>query len=83
MCSPICHPLPASWWPVCLLPAWALSRVTTTAWTLSAAAMRWPCRPPSSPLMKLHVRTLQLNPNAVRRPRYAMRTPQLRLVPHD
>lgn len=63
-----------------LLPAWAASQVIATGWTWSAAAMRATCRPPSSPLLRLHVRTLRLNRNAGRMPRYAPRETRLRLV---
>ena len=65
------------------LPAWALSQATATAWTLSAAAMRSARPLTSSALLKMHVRTLRLNPTAARRPPYTMQAPQLRLVPHD
>lgn len=46
----------------------------------SAAARLWTCSRPSSPLIKLHVQTLRLNPTAGKRPPYAMRGRRLRLV---
>ena len=53
MCSlPYSH-LPALWVLSWLLPAWALSRVTSTAWAWSAAATRSSCRLPSSRLIRL------------------------------
>ena len=94
MCCPPCSPppclpllasksLPWACWLSLLLPAWALSQATATAWTLSAAAMRAARPSPSSALLKMHVRTLRLNPTAARRPPYTMQAPRLRLVPHD
>lgn len=83
MCSlPYSH-RPALWVLSWLLPAWALSRVTSTAWAWSAVATRSNCRLPSSRLMRLHMQTLRLNPNAGRRPRYSMRAPRLQLVTLD
>ena len=75
--------LPLACWLSLLLPAWALSQATATAWTLSAAAMRSARPLPSSALLKMHVRTLRLNPTAAMRPPYTMQAPRLRLVPHD
>lgn len=73
-------PLPAALWLSLLLPAWAASQAIATAWALSAAAMRSQCRTPSSQLLKLHMRTLRLNPNAGRRPRYVPHGVRLQLV---
>ena len=81
--SPASNALPLALWLSLLLPAWALSQATATAWTLSAAAMRAARPSPSSALLKMHVRTLRLNPAAARRPPYTMQAPRLRLVPHD
>ena len=81
--SPISSALPLALWLSLLLPAWALSRATATAWTLSAAAMRSQCKTPSSPLLKLHAQTLRLNPYAgLKRPHAWMR-PHLHLVQPD
>lgn len=87
MCCPRCplslasNALPLALWLSLLLPAWALSRATTTVWTLSAAAMRSSSATPSSPLLKLHAQTLRLNPHAgLKRPAAWLRPP-LRLVP--
>lgn len=82
MCSLPCSPLPALWVLSWLLPAWALSQATCTAWAWSAAATRSRCRLPSSRLIRLHMQTLRLNPNAGMRPLYAMRAPRLQLVQH-
>lgn len=76
-------PLPALYCLSLLLPAWAASQVIATGWTWSAAAMRAARPSPSSALLKMHVRTLRLNPTAARRPPYTMQAPRLRLVPHD
>lgn len=87
MCYPsCCLPLASSALPLAyslcwLLPAWALSQATATAWTLSAAAMRSARPLPSSALLKMHVRSLRLNPTAGKRPPYTMRMSPLRLVP--
>ena len=81
--SPASNALPLALWLSLLLPAWVVSRATATAWTLSAAAMRAARPSPSSALLKMHVRTLRLNPAAARRPPYTMQAPRLRLVPHD
>ena len=87
MCFPLCplsqnsNPLPLAFLLSWLLPALAVSRATSTVWTLSAAAMRSQCKTPSSPLLKLHAQTLRLNPHAgCVVPRIWLR-PQLRLVP--
>lgn len=75
--------LPLALWLSWLLPAWALSRATATAWTLSAATMRLQCKTPSSPLLKLHAQTLRLNSGAgLKRPSAWMR-PHLHLVQPD
>jgi hypothetical protein len=63
--------LPLSCWLSLLLPAW----------TWSAAAMRSARPLPSTALLKMHVRTLRLNPTAATRPPYTMRMSPLRLVP--
>ena len=81
--SPASNALPLALWLSLLLPAWALSQATATVWTLSAASMRAARPSPSSALLKMHVRTLRLNPTAARRPPYTMQAPRLRLVPHD
>ena len=67
--------LPLLAWSLCLA-SWA----TVMASTLPAAAPRSPRSRLSTPLLTLHVQTLRLNPNAGKRPRYAMRLPRLRLV---
>lgn len=75
MCQPnICF---SSWllFPLCLAAS-----ATAMASTLNAAALRSLNARPSTPLLKLHVQTLRLNPNAGQRPRYVMRAPRLRLV---
>lgn len=82
MCYLPCSPLPALWVLFWLLPALALSQATCTAWAWSAAATRSSCRLPSSRLIRLHMQTLRLNPNAGMRPLYAMRAPRLQLVQH-
>lgn len=71
--------------PTCLSPLLLLSLLplcwgTAMASTLNAAAQQSLSNRPSTPLLKLHVQTLRLNPNAGQRPRYAMRAPRLRLV---
>lgn len=73
-------PLPAALWLSLLLPAWAASQAIATALALSAAAMRSQCRTPSSPLLKMHVRTLRLNRSAGRPPHCKPSAPRLWLV---
>lgn len=71
--TPFYSPL---WWPLYLL-----GLATATASQMSKAVPPWPCKPPSSSLIKLHVQTLRLNPNAGRPQPYVMRGFKPRLVP--
>lgn len=71
---------PTSWSPLLLLSLLPLCWGTAMASTLNAAALQSLSNRPSTPLLKLHVQTLRLNPNAGKRPRYAMRRTRMRLV---
>lgn len=72
--------IPICWSPLLLLSLLPLCWGTAMASTLNAAALQSLNNRPSTPLLRLHVQTLRLNPNAGQRPRYAMRAPRLRLV---
>lgn len=75
MCLPsICF------WPLYWLPLYLDGLATATALMCSAGGAHLKCRPLSSPLMRLHVSTLRLNPLAGKRKPYAMRGETLRLV---
>ena len=68
----------------CILPGTRPGRMDGRRAVLeSAAAMRATRPSPSSALLKMHVRTLRLNPTAARRPPYTMQARRLRLVPRD
>lgn len=73
-------PVPIYCLPSLLASWWLVGAATAMASTLNAVAMPWRCSTPSSPLLRLHVQTLRLNPHAGRRPRYAMRHLPLTLV---
>ncbi len=73
--------IPIFCWPAAWLSLWLCGSGTTLAWKLSGAALQCGNRPRSSPLLKLHVSTLKLKPNAGKRQPYAMRGEPLRLVP--
>lgn len=72
--------LPAFCWLSLLLPQWAASQAIATGFAWSAAITRSTCRPPSSPLLKMHVRTLRLNRSAGRPPHCKPSAPRLWLV---
>lgn len=74
---------PIFWWPPLWASLWLAGSATTWAYRWSAAAARWPCKRPSSPLLTLHVQTLRLNQSAGKRPPYRMRAPRLHLVKPD
>lgn len=76
MCQlPICFWLPF-WWPVYLA-----GLATVTVSRLNRAVPPLQCKTPSSSLIRLHVRTLRLNPNAGRPQPFVMRGGRPRLVP--
>lgn len=64
------------WWGLSV-SAWLLAPLAIGWALLPSAAARLPRR---SPLLRLHVSTLRVRPNAGARPRYAMRGPALQLV---
>lgn len=71
---------PTCWSPLLLLSLLPLCWGTAMASTLNAGALHSLNKRPATPLLRLHVRTLRLNPNAGKRPRYAMRGTRMRLV---
>lgn len=72
--------IPTYWSPLLLLSLLPLCWGTAMASTLNAAALHSLNNRPSTPLLRLHMQTLRLNPNAGQRPPYAMRAPRLKLV---
>lgn len=66
------------WW-----PAYLLGLATATASMWSAAVLPLPCKRPSSSLIRLHVQTLRLNPNAGKPQPYVMRGCKPHLVPQN
>ena len=72
--------IPTCWSPLLLLSLLPLCWGTAMASTLNAAALHSLSNRPSTPLLRLHVQTLKLNPHVERRPQYAMKRRRLRLV---
>lgn len=79
MCAPWFYP---SWWLLSWAAGWA------TGWQMGAARAKSSLLPAHTlrirtPLLRLSVSTLRLNPSAEPRRPYAMKGGHLRLVSHD
>jgi hypothetical protein len=74
---------PTYLWSPFWFPCYLLGLATATASMWSAAVLPLTCKRPSSSLIRLHIKTLKLNPHAGLRQPYEMQGRPLHLVPQS